>query len=72
MKDKTDWVWRDDTHPDSKKKVPKKKDPKVTFKKGVIIAILLLSIGIAQLIFVISVRSKLIWRYKGGPVSLDI
>lgn len=69
MKDKIDWVWRDDNHPDSKKKVPKNKDPKVTFKKGVIIAILLLSIGIAQLIFVISVRSKLIWRYSGGPVS---
>ncbi|MEE9376944.1 MAG: hypothetical protein V3V33_02790 [Candidatus Lokiarchaeia archaeon] len=69
MKDNIEWDWRDDFHPDSKKKVPKKKDPKVTFKKGVMIAILLLSIGIAQLIFVISVRSKLIWRYKGGPVS---
>ncbi len=69
MKNKTEWDWRDDLHPNSKKKVPKKKDPEVTFKKGIIIAILLLSIGIAQLIFVISIRSKLIWRYKGGPVS---
>ncbi len=69
MKNKTEWDWRDDIHPNSKKKVPKKKDPEVTFKKGIMIAILLLSIGIAQLIFVISVRSKLIWRYAGGPVS---
>ena len=69
MKEKIEWDWRDDINPDSKKKVSKKKDPEVTFKKGVIIAILLLSIGIAQLIFVISVRTKLIWRYGGGPTS---
>ena len=71
MKEKIDWDWRDDINTDSKRKVPKKKDPEVTFKKGIIIAILLLSIGIAQLIFVISVRTKLIWRYAGGPTSGD-
>lgn len=45
------------------------KDPKIAFRKGVLISILILSIGVAQLIFVISVRSKLVWRYKGGPIS---
>ncbi|MFX1572105.1 MAG: hypothetical protein ACFFB0_05110 [Promethearchaeota archaeon] len=47
-------------------------DPKIAFKKAIIISILLLSIGIAQLVFVISVRSKLIWRQKGGPVSGNV
>ena len=44
-------------------------DPKIAFRKGILISILLLSIGIAQLVFVISVRSKLVWRYKSGPIS---
>ncbi|MFX1312438.1 MAG: hypothetical protein ACFFHD_07475 [Promethearchaeota archaeon] len=44
-------------------------DPKITFRKKVLISILLLSIGIAQLVFIISVRSKMVWRQKGSPIS---
>jgi len=47
-------------------------DPKIAFRKGILISILLLSIGIAQLLFVVSVRSQLVWRQKGGPVSGNI
>jgi len=47
-------------------------DPKIAFRKGILISILLLSIGIAQLVFVVSVRSQLIWRQKGGPASGNI
>ncbi|MHA2006928.1 MAG: hypothetical protein ACXABO_02930 [Promethearchaeota archaeon] len=47
------------------------KDPRLVFRKGIMIAILLLSLGVAQLVFVISTRSQLVWRYRPGPRSGD-
>ncbi|MFX1281092.1 MAG: hypothetical protein ACFFA3_17210 [Promethearchaeota archaeon] len=44
-------------------------DPKIEYRKGMLIALLFLSLGVAQLVFVISARSQLIWRYKPGPIS---
>ena len=46
-----------------------KREPLTEYKRGLVIAILFLSIGIGQLIFVISTRSQLIWRYNPGPKS---
>ena len=44
-------------------------DPKIDYRKGLLIAALFLSLGVAQLIFVVSARSQLIWRYQPGLVS---
>lgn len=46
-----------------------KREPITDYKRGLVIAILFLSLGAAQLILVISARSQLIWRYNPGPVS---
>jgi hypothetical protein len=46
-----------------------KRTPIAEYKRGVLIAVLFLSLGVGQLIFVISARSQLIWRYKPGAVS---
>ncbi|MHA2182088.1 MAG: hypothetical protein ACXAAH_11770 [Promethearchaeota archaeon] len=50
-------------------KLKRKREPLTDYKRGVIITLLFLSLGIGQLIFVISSRSQLIWRYNPGQVS---
>ncbi|MFW9783170.1 MAG: hypothetical protein ACFFFB_12880 [Candidatus Heimdallarchaeota archaeon] len=45
------------------------KDPKVEFKKGTLIAIIMFSLGIGQLALVVGTRSELVWRYQPGPLS---
>jgi hypothetical protein len=49
------------------KKVKNKKDPKIEFRKAILISILILSIGIVQIALVIGGRSWLIWRHHEGP-----
>lgn len=44
-------------------------NPRSEYRKGLYIVILFFSLGVAQLTFVISTRSQLIWRYKPGPSS---
>ncbi|MFX1326402.1 MAG: hypothetical protein ACFE8N_15740 [Promethearchaeota archaeon] len=46
-----------------------RKDPKVEFKKGTLIAIIMLGLGIGQLAIVVGTRSELIWRYQPGSIS---
>lgn len=43
-----------------------KQDPRREYKKGIVISILLISLGIAQLVFIVASRSQLIWRFKPG------
>ncbi|MBY8990746.1 MAG: hypothetical protein KGD58_08340 [Candidatus Lokiarchaeota archaeon] len=46
-----------------------KREPLTDYKRGLFIVVLFLSLGVGQLIFVISTRSQLIWRYNPGPLS---
>jgi len=50
-----------------KKKV--KREPLAEYKRGLLLTILFLSLGVGQLVFVISARSQLIWRYNPGSIS---
>jgi len=68
MKDDIEWDWTDPNfyREEAKKKQGKKKDPHVEYKKTLIIAFIVFTIGISQLVFVIFSRSFLIWREKKG------
>jgi len=46
-----------------------KRTPLAEYKRGLLIIALFLSLGVGQLIFVISARSQLIWRYNPGVTS---
>jgi hypothetical protein len=59
------------------KKEPKKKkiktkpkrDPITEYKRGILISVIFLVLGIAQIVFVVSSRSQKIWLYKAGPAT---
>ena len=54
---------------EKKIKTKPKREPIIEYKRGILISVLILVIGIGQLVFIVSSRSQKIWFYKPGPAT---